>query len=241
MLYMCHDPCVFCRVSHTLQVRCPGCQKLHLVADHLGWFGDKVATYLSMADTHIHTHTYTRARVRIRKGTRALFCRLSRHRADCDACCVRCDACCVSWHVYCVQGWTIERLRDEAGVQVQTLPGFTAGTAHTAPSGTPTDAELLRPEDWVGWSRVQALLDVSKERDQQQGQGQGQGQGAASSEQQGGETGSSGKSVSGGSGKSVSVGDAMSDDQVWEVGPEDLDLWRKVRHTAQQQDAKTKD
>jgi hypothetical protein len=25
-----------------LQVRCPGCQKLHLVADHLGWFGDKV-------------------------------------------------------------------------------------------------------------------------------------------------------------------------------------------------------
>ena len=24
-----------------LQVRCPGCDKFHLVADHLGWFGDR--------------------------------------------------------------------------------------------------------------------------------------------------------------------------------------------------------
>lgn len=31
------------------QVRCPGCQKYHLIADHLGWFGDKGWTVEALA------------------------------------------------------------------------------------------------------------------------------------------------------------------------------------------------
>lgn len=89
--------------------------------------------------------------------------------------------------------------------------------------------QQLSLEDWVGWSRVEEILSVAQPTSKAKAQGQQQ-QTEGSSETD--ETGSDQQQHQRGQDPSASdTHGSVNVDGVWEVGPQDLDRWRKVRDT----------